>query len=56
MTQLFLFNFYYKKLEKQYISDLKNRVYDVNYKYTFAKKKIFNQYILIKNIQLKQII
>ena len=41
LTQLFLFNFYYKKLEKQYISDIENRIPNKNYKYTFAKKKSF---------------
>ena len=53
MTQLFLFNFYYKKLEKQYISDLKNRVYDVNYKYTFAKKKNFQSIYLDQKYSIK---
>jgi len=37
LTQLYLFNFYYKKLEKQYISDLENRVPNKDYKYTFKK-------------------
>ena len=41
LTQLFLFNFYYKKLEKQYISDLENRVPNKDYKYTFKKKSSF---------------
>ena len=41
LTQLFLFNFYYKKLEKQYASDIENRIPNKNYKYTFAKKKSF---------------
>ena len=41
LTQLFLFNFYYKKLEKQYILDIENRVPNKYYKYTFAKKKSF---------------
>ena len=40
-TQLYLFNFYYKKLEKQYISDLENRVPNKDYKYTFKKKSSF---------------
>ena len=31
LTQLYLFNFYYKKLEKQYISDLENRIPNKNY-------------------------
>ena len=41
LTQLYLFNFYYKKLEKQYISDLENRVPNKDYKYTFKKKSSF---------------
>ena len=41
LTQLYLFNFYYKKLEKQYISDLENRVPNKNYKYTFKKRSSF---------------
>ena len=41
LTQLFLFNFYYKKLEKQYVSDLENRVLNKDYKYTFKKKSSF---------------
>ena len=41
LTQLFLFNFYYKKLEKQYASDLENRVLNKDYKYTFKKKSSF---------------
>ena len=41
LTQLYLFNFHYKKLEKQYISDLENRVPNKNYKYTFKKKSSF---------------
>ena len=41
LTQVFLFNFYYSNLEKQYISDIENRVLNKNYKYTFAKKKNF---------------
>ena len=41
LTQLFLFNFYYKKLEKQYISDLENRVPNKDYKYTLKKKSSF---------------
>ena len=40
-TQLYLFNFHYKKLEKQYISDLENRVPNKDYKYTFKKKSSF---------------
>ena len=27
MTQLFLFNFYYDKLEKQFASDIENRIF-----------------------------
>ena len=41
MTQLFLFNFYYDKLEKQFISDIENRILNQNYQYGFAKKKSF---------------
>ena len=41
MTQLFLFNFYYDKLEKQFASDLENRILNRDYQYTFAKKKSF---------------
>jgi len=41
MTQLFLFNFYYNKLEKQFASDIENRILNPNYQYTFAKKKSF---------------
>ena len=41
LTQLYLFNFYYKKLEKQYISDLENRVPNKDYKYTLKKKSSF---------------
>ena len=41
LTQLYLFNFHYKKLEKQYISDLENRVPNKDYKYTFKKKSSF---------------
>ena len=41
LSQLYLFNFYYKKLEKQYISDLENRVPNKDYKYTFKKKSSF---------------
>ena len=41
LSQLFLFNFYYKKLEKQYVSDLENRVPNKDYKYTFKKKSSF---------------
>ena len=41
LTQLYLLNFYYKKLEKQYISDIENRVPNKNYKYTFKKKSSF---------------
>ena len=41
MTQLFLFNFYYDKLEKRHESDLINRISNKNYKYTFEKKKSF---------------
>jgi hypothetical protein len=41
LTQLFLFKFYYKKLEKQYASDLENRVLNKDYKYTFKKKSSF---------------
>ena len=40
-TQLYLLNFHYKKLEKQYISDLENRVPNKDYKYTFKKKSSF---------------
>ena len=40
-TQLFLLNFYYKKLEKQYASDLENRVLNKDYKYTLKKKSSF---------------
>ena len=39
LTQWFLKNFYYKNLERQRSSDIKNRVYNKNYMYTFAKKK-----------------
>ena len=38
LTQLFLLNFYYKKLEKQYVSDLENRILNKDYKYTLKKK------------------
>ena len=41
LTQLYLFSFHYKKLEKQYISDLENRVPNKDYKYTFKKKSSF---------------
>ena len=41
LTQLYLFNFLKKKLEKQYISDLENRVPNKDYKYTFKKKSSF---------------
>ena len=41
LTQLYLFNFYYNKLEKQYISDLENRIPNKDYKYTFKKKSSF---------------
>ena len=41
LTQWFLKNFYYKNLERQRSSDIKNRVYNKNYMYTFAKKKSF---------------
>ena len=41
LTQLYLSNFHYKKLEKQYISDLENRVPNKDYKYTFKKKSSF---------------
>ena len=41
LTQLFLFKFYYKKLEKQYASDLENRVPNKDYAYTFKKKSSF---------------
>ena len=41
LTQLFLFKYHYKKLEKEYILDLENRVLNRDYKYTFAKKKSF---------------
>ena len=41
LTQSFLFKFYYKKLEKQYASDLENRVSNKDYKYTFKKKSSF---------------
>ncbi len=41
MTQLFLFNFYYNKLEKQFVSDIENRILNQNYEYGFAKKKSF---------------
>ena len=40
-TQLFLLNFYYKKLEKQYAADLENRVLNKDYKYTLKKKSSF---------------
>ena len=55
LTQLFLFNFYYQKLEKQYVSDIENRVPNKNYKYTFTKKKSFKsnyqgyEYIIMTN-------
>ena len=41
LAQLFINNFYYKKLEKQYISDFENRIPNRDYKYTFSKKKSF---------------
>jgi len=41
LTQSFLFKFYYKKLEKQYASDLENRVLNKDYKYTLKKKSSF---------------
>jgi len=41
LTQLFLFNFYHKQLEKQLVSVLENRIPNKDYKYTFAKKKTF---------------
>ena len=56
LTQLFLNNFHYKKLEKQYISDLENRIPNKDYKYTFSKKKVLNQFIKEMNTLLKQII
>ena len=53
LTQLFLFNFYYKKLEKQYISDLENRVPNKNYKYTFKKKSSFKSKYLDHEYTIK---
>jgi len=41
LTQLYLFNFLQKKLEKQYVSDLKNRIPNKYYKYTFKEKSVF---------------
>ena len=41
LTQLYFSNFLKKKLEKQYISDLENRVPNKDYKYTFKKKSSF---------------
>jgi len=41
LTQLFLFKFYYKKLEKDYALVLENRVPNKDYKYTFKKKSSF---------------
>ncbi len=40
-TQLYLLKFYYKSIEKQYVSDLENRIPNKNYKYTFKKKSSF---------------
>ena len=40
-TQLYLLKFYYKRIEKQYVSDLENRIPNKNYKYTFKKKSSF---------------
>ncbi len=53
LTQLFLFNFYYKKLEKQHISDLENRVPNKNYKYTFKKKSSFKSKYLDHEYTIK---
>ena len=53
LTQLFLFNFYYKKLEKLYISDLENRVPNKNYKYTFKKKSSFKSKYLDHEYTIK---
>lgn len=53
LTQLFLFNFYYKKLEKQHISDLENRVPNKYYKYTFKKKSSFKSKYLDHEYTIK---
>jgi len=41
LTQLFFIKFYNKKIIKQHVSDLENRISNKNYKYTFASKKVF---------------
>jgi len=53
MTQLFLFNFYYDKLEKQFASDIENRILNPNYQYTFAKKKSFKSNYLGQEYTVK---
>ena len=46
LTQFFLINFYYKKLESQHIGDSENRISNRDYKYTFTKKKSFKSIYL----------
>ena len=53
MTQIFLFNFYYDKLEKQFASDIENRILNPNYQYTFAKKKSFKSKYLRQEYTIK---
>ena len=41
LSNLFLYNYFFKDLEKIYYSDIKNRIYNKDYKYTFKSNASF---------------
>ena len=41
LSNLFLYNYFFKDLEKVYYSDIQNRIYNKDYKYTFRSNTSF---------------
>ena len=41
LSNVFLYNYFFKDLEKTYYSDLQNRIYNKDYKYTFKPNVSF---------------